>query len=55
MARLIDDQTTAQADIKRLAERYHDAEKAAQMTRDQFTKEQRMTLRMRIERVSEQW
>src|SRR4029078_10446434 len=38
-ARLIDDQPTAQADIQRLAERYHPAEKAAQMVRDQFTKE----------------
>jgi len=52
-ARLIDDQPTAQADIKRLAERYHDPEKAAQMVRDQFSKEQRLTLRMPIERVVE--
>ena len=40
-----------QADIKRLAERYHNPEKAAQMSRDQFSKEQRMTLRVKIERV----
>jgi PPOX class probable F420-dependent enzyme len=52
-ARLIDDQPTAQADIQRLAERYHTAEKAAQMVRDQFTKERRMTFRMTIERVVE--
>ena len=52
-AELIDDQPTAQADIKRLAERYHNPEKAAQMVRDQFSKEQRMTLRMKIERVVE--
>jgi len=51
--RLIDDQPTAQADIQRLAERYHTAEKAAQMVRDQFTKERRMTFRMTIERVVE--
>jgi PPOX class probable F420-dependent enzyme len=52
-ARLIDDQPTAQSDIKRLAERYHNPEKAAQMTRDQFSKEQRMSFRMAIERVVE--
>jgi PPOX class probable F420-dependent enzyme len=52
-ARLIDDQPTAQSDIKRLAERYHSPEKAAQMSREQFSKEQRMTFRMAIERVIE--
>ncbi|HJZ50009.1 MAG TPA: PPOX class F420-dependent oxidoreductase [Roseiflexaceae bacterium] len=52
-ARLIDDQPTAQADIKRLAERYHNPQKAEQMSRDQFSKEQRMTFRMSIERVIE--
>jgi PPOX class probable F420-dependent enzyme len=52
-AQLIDDQATAQADIKRLAERYHNPEKAAQMVRDQFSKQQRMTVRMNVERVVE--
>ena len=52
-ARLDDDQLTAQADIKRLAERYHNPHKAEQMSRDQFSKEQRMTFRMTIERVIE--
>ncbi len=52
-ARLIDDQATAQADIKRLATRYHNAEKAEQKMRDQFSKEQRVTIRMTIERVVE--
>ena len=52
-AQLVDDQPTAQADIKRLAERYHNPEKAAQMSRDQFSKQQRLTLRMKIERVVE--
>jgi hypothetical protein len=42
-----------QAEIKRLAERYHSSEKAAQMPRDQFSKEQRLPLRMKIERVVE--
>ena len=52
-ARLIDDQETTQADIKRLATRYHNAEKAEQMTRDTFSKQQRVTIRMPIERVVE--
>ena len=52
-ADLIDDQPTAQADIRRLAERYHNPEKAAQMVRDQFSNEQRMTVRLKIERVIE--
>jgi PPOX class probable F420-dependent enzyme len=52
-ADLIDDQATAQADIKRLAERYHPPEKAAQMVRDQFSNQQRMTLRLKIARVIE--
>jgi PPOX class probable F420-dependent enzyme len=53
IAELNDSQPIAQADIKRLAERYHNPEKAAQMSHDQFSKEQRMTLRMQIERVVE--
>ena len=52
-ARLDDDQPTAQADIKHLAARYHNPQKAEQMSREQFSKEQRMTLRMKIERVVE--
>lgn len=52
-ARLIDDQETAQADIKRLAARYHNPEKAEQMMRDQFSKQQRVTIRMAIERIVE--
>src|SRR5215213_10609520 len=48
VVRLIEDQATAQADIKRLAERYHNPEKAARMVSDQFTKEQRITIRMTI-------
>jgi PPOX class probable F420-dependent enzyme len=52
-ARLIDEQATAQADIKRLAARYHNPEKAEQMMRDQFSKQQRVTIRMPIERVVE--
>jgi PPOX class probable F420-dependent enzyme len=52
-ARLIDDQATAQADIKRLATRYHNPTKAEQMMRDRFSKQQRVTIRMAIARVVE--
>jgi PPOX class probable F420-dependent enzyme len=52
-AQLIDDQETAQADIKRLATRYHNPAKAEQMMRDQFSKQRRVTIRMTIERVIE--
>ncbi|MCA1669927.1 MAG: PPOX class F420-dependent oxidoreductase [Thermomicrobia bacterium] len=44
---------TAQADIKRLATRYQGAEQAEQMSRNQFGKEHRITLRMKIEGVLE--
>jgi PPOX class probable F420-dependent enzyme len=53
--RLEADQAIAQADIQRLAERYHNPEKAAQMMRDQFSKQQRITLRLAIERVIEKF
>jgi len=52
-AQLIDDQTRAQADIKRLATRYHNPEKAERMMRDTFSKQQRVTIYMTIERVIE--
>jgi PPOX class probable F420-dependent enzyme len=52
---LDDDQTTAQADIHRLAVRYHNPEKAAQMMRDTFSKQQRITLRLTIEQVIEKF
>ena len=52
-ARLIDDQAIAQADIKRLATRYHNPEKAERMMRDTFSKQQRVTICMTIERVIE--
>ena len=53
--RLTEDQPTAQADIARLARRYHPADKAAQMIEAQFSRQERVTLRMTIERVSEHW
>lgn len=45
---LIDDQAIAQADIERLAIRYNGPEVAARQTAEQFSKEQRVTVRMRI-------
>ncbi|HNP73495.1 MAG TPA: PPOX class F420-dependent oxidoreductase [Kouleothrix sp.] len=51
--RLIEDQAVAQADIKRLALRYHPREKAEQLARDQFERERRVSLRLTIERISE--
>lgn len=53
--RLIEDQAVAQADIRRLAEIYDGPERAEQMVRSQFMHEQRVSLRLTIERVSEQW
>jgi PPOX class probable F420-dependent enzyme len=49
--RLIDDQQVAQADIMRLAMRYHGTEIAERQARDQFGKEERITIRLPIERV----
>ena len=49
---LNDDQTVAQADIKRLATRYSGAEQAERMM-ERFSKQHRITLRMTIERVIE--
>jgi len=51
--RLIDDQAVAQPDIKRLSERYHGAEKAEEQMRDQFSKEERVAIRLTPERVEE--
>lgn len=52
---MVDDPEIAQADITRLAHRYHPPEKAEQLARNQFSTEQRITLRMTIARVSEHW
>jgi PPOX class probable F420-dependent enzyme len=49
---LIDDERTAQADIKRLATRYDGAESAERQMRDQFSREERVTIHMAIERVT---
>ncbi|HYK84396.1 MAG TPA: PPOX class F420-dependent oxidoreductase [Ktedonobacteraceae bacterium] len=50
---MIDDPQTAQADIARLATRYHGAEKAQKQVEAQFSKEQRVTLRLKCEHVVE--
>jgi PPOX class probable F420-dependent enzyme len=48
---LIADQAIAQLDIERIATRYDGPEVAAQQMRDQFSLEERVTIRLRIERV----
>ena len=50
---IVDDQTTAQEDIKRLAVRYHGQEDGEKQAREQFSKQQRVTLRLAIEQVIE--
>jgi PPOX class probable F420-dependent enzyme len=45
---LVEDQATAQADIEEMAVRYHGPEKAATMVRDQFSKQERITLHLPI-------
>lgn len=48
---LSNDQSVTQPDIERLATRYHGPEKAAEQMRDQFSREERVSVRMRIEHV----
>lgn len=49
---MIDDQSVAQADIKALATRYQGADKAEEMMTATFGNQERVTLRMSIDRVS---
>jgi PPOX class probable F420-dependent enzyme len=49
--RLIKDQAIAQSDIRQLAIRYRGLEGAEQMMRDLFSKEQLVSIRIRIKRV----
>jgi PPOX class probable F420-dependent enzyme len=51
-ARLVEDQTTAQADIRALAVRYDGAESAERQVRDQFSKEERISIYVPLERVT---
>jgi hypothetical protein len=48
---MIEDQATAQVDIKALAVRYNGPEKAEEQARTLFGKQQRITLRLPIEQV----
>ncbi len=53
--RLEYDQTIAHADIHRLALRYHPQEKADRMLQEQFSQQRRVTMRLTVERVIEDW
>jgi PPOX class probable F420-dependent enzyme len=48
---LDDDQATAQADIRELAIRYYGLARAEQMVRDQFSKQERIAMRLPLDRV----
>lgn len=50
-ATLVEDQPSAQGDIRRLAIRYHGEEHGDAMSRDQFGQQERVTIRMSIGRV----
>jgi PPOX class probable F420-dependent enzyme len=50
---LIDDSEMARADICRLAVRYDGMESAMQQMRERFSKEQRVSLHLKCEKVSE--
>ena len=49
---LNDDQSVAQADIRRLAIRYHGQEKGERLSHEKFSKEHRVTVRLKIEKVT---
>jgi PPOX class probable F420-dependent enzyme len=46
-----EDQAVAQADIAALATRYHGPEKAAEMVRDAFSKQERISIVLKVDRV----
>ena len=48
---MVDDPAIAQQDIRLLAIRYHGARRGEALARDTFSKQQRITLRLRIRRV----
>ena len=52
VARLVDDQAVAQPDIHRLAVRYHDEATAERQVRDQFAKEERISIYVPLDRVT---
>ena len=50
--RAVLDEVNAQKDIESILIRYHGLERAKEMMRTQFSKEQRVTVRMRLEKIS---
>ncbi len=50
---MIDDPQISQRDIHRLSARYHGEEKAKRQMETQFSKEQRVTLRLKPEKIQE--
>jgi PPOX class probable F420-dependent enzyme len=50
-AELVDDQAVAQADIKALAVRYHDAIRAEEMAARDFSRQHRITILLPVDRV----
>lgn len=50
---LDDDKVIAQSDIRRLAIRYHGPEHGEQLACETFSKQQRVSLRLKVERVIE--
>lgn len=48
---VVEDQATAQADIRALAVRYHGEARGAEMVREGFAKQERITLRLPVTRV----
>ena len=51
-ARLVDDVATAQEDIRHLAARYHGEETADRQVREQFAKQQRVSIYLAADRVT---
>lgn len=50
---LDDDPARAQADIRRLATRYHGAEKAERLSRESFSRQRRVSIRLAMEHIVE--
>jgi PPOX class probable F420-dependent enzyme len=54
-AQLIDDQETAQADIAHLAIRYHGEEEGRKQAEESFSKQTRVSIRVKIEHILERF
>jgi PPOX class probable F420-dependent enzyme len=48
---MVEDRETAQADIAALARRYHEPEEAERMAREEFGRQERVTLLLHVDRV----